>query len=137
VAGLYVYRFLLAVVNCARLSTLGDTLRRSLGCVFGRLFLQLVKFVESLLEGCSHGIALQKGHAPDQVVFAVCLAVSAAQKLDMANPTLIFWQVVRVNLHREVVARLGIDNVRPVLALQDRLGAILDQLLVALDAQRH
>lgn len=43
-------------------------------------------------------------------------------------PTLIFRQVLEIHLHGKVIARLGSYNIGPVLALEDRLCAILDEL---------
>lgn len=59
-AGLDVYRFLFAIVDSANLTTLLHTLGRRFRCVLGSLLLELCKFVEGLLEGCSHCIALKK-----------------------------------------------------------------------------
>ena len=42
-------------------------------------------------------------------------------------------EVLEVNLDREVVTRLGLDDVALVFAFEDLLGAILNKLLVALD----
>lgn len=41
------------------------------------------------------------------------------------------WQVVEVHLHAEVVALLGLDDVGSVLALEDRVGAVLEEFFVA------
>jgi hypothetical protein len=51
--------------------------------------------------------------------------------------TLLFWKVFQIYQHREVVARLGLDDIRSILSLQHCLRAILDQFLEALDVQRH
>jgi hypothetical protein len=45
-------------------------------------------------------------------------------------------EVLEVNLNGKVVARLGVDNVSLVFAFEDLLGAILDELFVALDVDR-
>jgi hypothetical protein len=49
--------------------------------------------------------------------------------------TLLFRQVFQVDEHREVVARFGLYDVRPILSLQHCLRAILNQLLETLDVQ--
>jgi hypothetical protein len=137
VASLDVYRFLLAVVYGTCLSTLGDTLRRRFGRVLGSLFLKLVELVEGLLEGCSHGVALEEGYAPDQIVLALCSSSALPPAKHAIGRTLVLGQTLQIYLHREVVARLWADNVGPILALQHRLRAVLHQLLVALYAQGY
>ena len=51
-------------------------------------------------------------------------------------PTLVFRQVLQIDQHGEVVARLGGYNVGAILALEDRLGAVLHQFAEAFDLQR-
>ena len=51
-------------------------------------------------------------------------------------PTLVFRQVLQIHQHGEVVARLGGYNVGAILALEDRLGAVLHQFAEAFDLQR-
>jgi hypothetical protein len=46
---------------------------------------------------------------------------------------LIGGEVLEIDLNGEIVARFGLDNVALVFTLEDLLGAILDELLVALD----
>ena len=80
---------------------------------------ELVAYLR-LLEGRGHGVALEQADAPHQIVLLL----------------LGFGQVLEVHLHTEVVALLGSDDVRAVLALQDLVGAVLDQLAVAFYAGR-
>ena len=115
VRGLDVNSLLVAVVDGPHAAALPHTLRRRLRSILAGLLVQSGVLVKGLLEGCGHGIALEQADAPDQIIFLL----------------LGFGQVLEVYLHAEVIALLGSDNVRAVLALQDLVGAVLDQLFVA------
>ena len=96
------------------------TLRRGLGRVLARFFVQGGVLVKGLLEGRGHGVALEQADAPDQIILLL----------------LAFGQGLQVDLHAEVVALFRSNDVRAVLALQDLFGAVLDQLAVAFYAGR-
>ena len=75
-------------------------------------------FVKGLLEGCSHGVALEQADASHQVVLLL----------------LALGEVLEVDLNTEVVALLGSNDVGTVFALQNRLGTVLHQVLEAFHA---
>lgn len=137
VAGLDIDGLLVSIMDCTHNSTLGYTLWRRLGCIFGRLLLQMLEFVESLLKGRGHGIPLEQRYTPDKVLLLRC-AVSAPYSYctwRAIGHTLSLWQILQIYKHREVIARFRLDNVRPVLALQHRLRAILNQFVVTFDVE--
>jgi hypothetical protein len=115
VRGLDVDSLLVAVVNSPHAAALPHTLRRRLGSILAGLLVQGGVLVKRLLKGRGHGVALEQADAPDQIVLLL----------------LGFGQVLEVYLHAEVVALLRGDDVGAVLALQDLVGAVLDQLFVA------
>jgi hypothetical protein len=115
VRGLDVDSLLVAVVNSPHAAALPHTLRRRLGSILAGLLVQSGVLVKRLLKGRGHGVALEQADAPDQIVLLL----------------LGFRQVLEVYLHTEVVALLRGDDVGAVLALQDLVGAVLDQLFVA------
>jgi hypothetical protein len=115
VRGLDVNRLLVAVVDGPHAAALPHTLRRRLGSVLAGLLVQGGVLVKRLLKGRGHGVALEQADAPHQIVLVL----------------LAFRQVLEVYLHAEVVALLRGDDVGAVLALQDVVGAVLDQLFVA------
>lgn len=115
VRSLDVDSLLVAVVDSSHTAALSYTLRCGLGCVLGSLLVQSSVLVECLLEGRSHGVALEQADLPHQLILLL----------------LALGQVLKVDLHAEVVALLRCNNVGAVLALQDLFGAVLDQLAVA------
>jgi hypothetical protein len=115
VRGLDVDSLLVAVVNGPHAAALPHTLRRRLGSILAGLLVQGGVLVKRLLKGRGHGVALEQADAPDQIILLL----------------LGFGQVLEVYLHAEVVALLRGDDVGAVLALQDLVGAVLDQLFVA------
>lgn len=115
VRGLDVDSLLVAVVDSSHTATLSYTLRCGLGCVLGSLLVQSSILVKCLLKRCGHGVALEQADLPHQLILLL----------------LALGQVLKVDLHAEVVALLGRNNVGAVLALQNLLGAVLDQLAVA------
>jgi hypothetical protein len=115
VRGLDVNRLLVAVVDGPHAAALPHTLRRRLGSVLAGLLVQGGVLVKRLLKGRGHGVALEQADAPHQIILVL----------------LGFRQVLEVYLHAEVVALLRGDDVGAVLALQDVVGAVLDQLFVA------
>ena len=120
VRSLDVDSLLVAVVDSPHAAALPYTLRRGLRSVLAGLLVQSGVLVKRLLEGRGHGVALEQADAPHQIVLLL----------------LGFGQVLEVYLHAEVVALFGSDDVGPVLALQDLVGAVLDQLAVAFYAGR-
>ena len=106
---------LVAVVDSSHSATLTYTLWRRLRGVLAGFLLECGKFVKGLLEGCSHGVALEQADASYQVIL-LFLALG---------------KVLKVDLNTEVVALLGSDDVGTVFTLQDLLGAVLDQFAVA------
>jgi hypothetical protein len=117
VTGLDVDGLLVAVVDGSDLATLKDTLGSRFGGIFGGLFMQGLVFVKGLLEGSSHGIALQQTEAGDEI----------------GTGFLVGGEVLEINLNGEVVARFRLNNIALIFTLEDLLGAILDELLVAFD----
>ena len=73
----------------------------------------------------------------DEIILGLCIPSALSSARMQFIRTLVFWQALQVYLDGEVVSRLGLDNVRPVLALQDGLCTILDEFVEAFDAQRH
>lgn len=120
VRSLDVDSLLVAVVDSPHTAALPHTLRRGLRSILAGLLVQSGVLVKRLLEGRGHGVALEQADAPHQIVLLL----------------LGFGQVLEVDLHAEIVALLRSDDVRAVLALQDLVGAVLDQLAVAFYAGR-
>ena len=117
VTGLDVDGLLFTVVNGSDLTSLLNTLGRSLRGVLGGFFVESGVFVKGLFEGGSHGVALQQAESGNEVVASILLG----------------GEVLEVDFYGKVVALLGRDNVGAVFTLEDVLGAILDQLLEAFD----
>jgi hypothetical protein len=120
VRGLDVNGLLVAVVDGPYAAALPHTLRRRLRGVLAGLLVQGGILVKRLLKGRGHGVALEQADAPHQIVLLL----------------LALRQVLEVYFDAEVVALLRGDDVRAVLALQDLVGAVLDQLAVAFYAGR-
>lgn len=120
VAGLDVDGLLVAVVDGHNIPALFDTLGRLLAGVLGRLVPELVVLLVSVLEGGGHGVALHEGNLHDEVVALLLLG----------------GEILQVDDNGEVIAVLGSHDIGAVLALQDLLGAILNELLEAADLNR-
>lgn len=106
---------LVAVVNGSHAAALTHTLWRRLRSILARFLVKSSIFVKGLLEGRSHGVALEQADASYQVIL-LFLALG---------------KVLKVDLNTEVVALLRSDDVGTVFTLQDLLGAVLDQFAVA------
>ena len=106
---------LVAVVDGSHAAALTHTLWRRLRGVLAGFLVERGIFVKGLLEGCSHGVALEQADASHQVILLL----------------LALGEVLQVDLNTEVVALLGGDDVGAVFTLQDLLGAVLDQFAVA------
>ena len=106
---------LVAVVDGSHAAALAHTLWGRLRGVLASFLVKCGIFVKGLLEGCSHGIALEQADASHQVILFL----------------LALGEVLQVDLNTEVVALLGSDDVGAVFTLQDLLGAVLDQFAVA------
>lgn len=115
VRSLNVDGLLVTVVDGPYTAALSHTLWCRFGSVLARLLLERSELVKGLLERRSHGVALEQADAPHQVILLL----------------LALGQVLKINLHAEVVALLGSDDVGAIFALQDLFGAVLDQLAVA------
>lgn len=117
VAGLDEDGLLLTVMDGLDRSSLLHTLGCAFRGVLGGFLVQGSVFVKGLLEGGSHGVPPEQAYSPDQVISGVLLGREGFE----------------VNLDGEVVSCLGLDNVWAVLALQDCLSAVADELAEALD----
>lgn len=106
---------LVAVVDGSHAAALAHTLWRRLRGVLASFLVKRGIFVKGLLEGCSHGVALEQADASHQVILLL----------------LALGEVLEVDLDTEVVALLGSNDVWAVFTLQDLLGAVLDQFAVA------
>ena len=115
VRSLDVDSLLVAVVNGSHAAALTHTLWRRLRSILARFLVKSSIFVKGLLEGRSHGVALEQADASYQVIL-LFLALG---------------KVLKVDLNTEVVALLRSDDVGTVFTLQDLLGAVLDQFAVA------
>lgn len=118
VRSLDVDSLLVTVVDSSHAAALPHTLWCRLGSVLACLFVKCRIFVECLLEGRSHGIALEQADAPYQVILLL----------------LALGEFLEVDFHTEIVALLGSNNVRAVFALQDLLGTVLNQFAITFDA---
>lgn len=99
--GLDVNGLLVTVVDGADAAALAHALRRGLRSVLAGLLVQSGVLVKSLLERRGHGVTLEQTDAAHEIVLLL----------------LALGQVLQVDLHAEVVALLGRDDVRAVLAL--------------------
>lgn len=122
VAWSHVNGLLVSVVDCHDLviGLLGSVQVLALGSC---LLSQLVELVKSLFEWCSKSVSLQQSYLVDQLVSLLGVRGNGA--------------VCEVEQQRNIVARLGLSQVRAVLSLQNLLGAALDQILKTLDVHGH
>lgn len=141
VARLDVNGLLLAVMDRHDLTALSNALRGLLGRELGCFLFQLVMLLVGVLERRSHGVSLEQGYLLDQLVSRLCVAavrpVSGSPQRVLIQHTLFSRKILKIDRDGEVIAWLRRHNELAILAAEDLLGTVLDEVSPAFYLDRY